>query len=235
MTTAASSDEARRAAAEILRERRFQPDRQPRPLQGVITWFGDRLRWFGRPFGWIWRQLNTVIPGGGNVVWIALTVLGLAVVCVLIFRYASWRGRRAASAADGSTRLPTADELDRLAAEAEARGDYSSSVRLRFRAGLRRLAEVRAVRTPEQRPNADLVSHLADPSFATLAGRFDEVAYAGFTASSTDADSARRAWPGVVASGVERARELRFPSSAVPAIGSKRRWWRRLFRRGPKR
>lgn len=236
MSTAPSADEARRAAAEILRERRFQPDRQPRPLKGVVTWFGNRLRWFGRPLSWIWRQLNKVIPGGGNVVWIVLTVIGLAIVCVLIVRYGAWRGRRAALSVDAASRVQSADELERLATEAEARGDYNSSVRFRFRAGLRKLADARAVRAPEQRPNADLALHLADPNFGSLANRFDEVAYAGLTASASDADTARRAWPSVVSAGIERARQLRLPSNAVPVAEPKRRWWRRVFkRRGAKR
>lgn len=239
MLPLADSREARRAAAKILTERRFQTERAPQPLKGVLTWIGDRLRMLGRPFGWLIRQLNRLLPGGGNVVWIALLAIGLVLLGILTYRLISLRGRRLVQGESSAGGRETAAELDRLALEAEHNSDFALSVRLRFRAGLRRLAEQHVLRGPEQRPNSELSVHLDDPAFGSLATRFDQITYgvsgtAGSArtiapATSTDVTLAKQHWPGVVDRGVELARRRR--SGAPPtATATKRRWWTRLFR-----
>jgi hypothetical protein len=233
------SREARRAAARILAERRFQTERAPQPLKGVLTWLGDRLRVLGRPFGWLIRQLNRLLPGGGNVVWLALLLIGLGLLCVLIYRRVAFRSRRPVADDSSPGGRETAAELDRLAMDAERNSDYALSVRLRFRAGLRRLAEQHVLRGPEQRPNSELSAHLDDPAFVSLATRFDQIAYgvvgsigsAPGVAPATPADvsDANQRWPAVIARGVELARRRR-SGAPVSAEEKKRRWWTRMFR-----
>lgn len=216
-------DEARRAAEAILRERRFQPEKSPQPLRGVLNWLGDRVRPLGRPFGWILRQLNGILPGGGSVVWIVVVLIALVVVGVGVLRFARSRSARAREAERRSSDDRTAVELERQADDAERSGRFGDAVRLRFRAGLRQLAEGHAVRIPEQRPNGELVRQLDDKAFAGLTTRFDEIAYASSQASITDVQTAKQQWPPVVRVAVEQARQRQGTVSS-PA---KRRWWKR--------
>lgn len=218
-----TADDARRAAAEILRERRFRTEKAPQPLRGVLTWLGDRVRPLGRPFGWMLRQLNKILPGGGSVVWIAVVLVVLFIAAALVLRFVRARTVQAkvAETAHGENR--TATELERQADEAESSGRYGDAVRLRFRAGLRRLAEEHAVRIPEQRPNGELVRQLDDASFSALAARFDEIAYASSTGGITDVRSARDRWPTVIAAGVAKARQRQ----GMPAPTATKRQWRR--------
>ncbi len=123
-----------------------------------------------------------------------------------------------------------ADDLERLAAEAEAQHDFAHAVRLRFRAGLRRLAEFNVLRAPEQRPNGDLALTLSDPHFDSLARRFDQVAYGAVTTTADDLSTAKLQWPIVIAHGCEQARIRRSATksaNATPPV-EPRRWWIRL-------
>lgn len=217
-----TADEARRTAAEILRERRFRTEKAPQPLRGVLTWLGDRVRPLGRPFGWFVRQLNKILPGGGSVVWIIVVLVMLLIAAALVLRFARARTTRAklAETAHGGSR--TAAELDREADEAEQSGRFSEAVRLRFRGGLRRLAEERVVRVPEQRPNGELVRQLDDASFSTLSTRFDEIAYASSPGGIADALEARNQWPNVIAAGITKVKQQQ--AAPEPTTASKRRW-----------
>ena len=218
-----TADDARRAAAEILRERRFQTEKSPQPLRGVLTWLGDRVRPLGRPFGWVLRQLNRILPGGGSVVWVAVVLIFVLTAAALVFRFARTRTGRAKAAENTIGEHRTAAELERQADEAEQAGRYGDGVRLRFRAGLRRLAEQHALRIPEQRPNGELLRQLDDSSFSALARRCDEIAYAASPGGITDALSARDQWPKVIAAGVAKAKQRQ----TSPEPTAKKRRWRR--------
>ena len=218
-----TAEDARRAAAEILRERRFQTDKSPQPLRGVLTWLGDRVRPLGRPFGWILRQIDKILPGGGSVVWIAIVLVMLLIAATLVLRFARARTSRAKAVETARGENRTAAELEHQADEAERSGRYGDAVRLRFRAGLRRLADQHALRIPEQRPNGELIRQLDDASFSALAARFDEIAYASSSGAITDILTARDQWPRVITAGVTKARQRR----AVPVEDAKKRRWRR--------
>ncbi len=220
---ALTADDARRAAAEILRERRFQTEKSPQPLRGVLTWLGDRVRPIGRPFGWILRQLNKILPGGGSMVWIAVVLVMVLIAATITLRFARARTARAKTSESTRGESHTSAELERQADEAERSGRYGDAVRLRFRAGLRRLAEQHALRIPEQRPNVDLVRQLDDASFTVLAARFDEIAYASSSGGIADVLAAREQWPRVIAAGVTKARQRQ----GEPAPTAKKRRWRR--------
>lgn len=220
---ALTAEDARRAAAEILRERRFQTEKSPQPLRGVLTWLGDRVRPIGRPFGWMLRQLDKILPGGGSAVWIAVVLVMLLIAGAFALRFARTRTVRAKRAETGRGDSHTAGELERQADEAEQSGRYGDAVRLRFRAGLRRLAEHHAVRIPEQRPNGELAGQLDDATFSALAARFDEIAYASSPSGITDVLMARERWPRVIAAGAVKARQRQ----GEPAATEKKRRWRR--------
>lgn len=224
-----NSSETRRAAADILRERRFQIEKSPQPLRGVLTWIGDRLIVLGRPFGWLRRQLDGVLPGGGSVVWIVITVTAIVIVGVLTWRVTAVRARRVRSIGASERSAQTADELERLAGEAEAQHDFARAVRLRFRAGLRRLAEFNVVRAPEHRPNGDLALSLSDTHFESLARRFDQVAYGAVVTTAQDLNTAKLQWPIVVENGREQARIRRHETTSgttTPPVKPRRRWIR---------
>lgn len=218
-----TAHDARRAAAEILRERRFQAEKSPQPLRGVLTWLGDRVRPLGRPFGWILRQLNKILPGGGSVVWVAVVLVVVLIASALVLRFARARTGRAKAAETARGEHRTAADLERQADEAEQSGRYGDGVRLRFRAGLRRLAEQHAVRIPEQRPNGELLRQLDDSSFSALAQRFDEIAYASSPGGISDVLTARDQWPKVITAGVAKAKQRQ----AVPEPTAKKRRWRK--------
>jgi hypothetical protein len=223
--------DARRQAEAILSERRFQVERTPRPFAGVLDWFGARLRTLGRPFGWLARQFNKVLPGGGNLVWIMLTIGGIVIVALAARRVGLLRRRRTTEAASSSIERLTADELERMATEAEMVGDLSLSVRLRFRAGLRRLADGRAINSPEQRPNGDIGRQLALASYSSLAHRVDAITYAHAVASPDDVRTARAEWPNVVRAGIDQRAASRRSSPIGPERPSGRGPLARIKRR----
>lgn len=195
--TAPSGTEAREAAAEILAERRFDEAGPPRPFRRLLDWLGERLRPLARPFD----RLAQWIPGGASVLW---TALGLVVV-VAAAAFTAWLGRRRGGAV--VARLARADDgsgldprrLDRLAEAAEARGELELALRLRFRAGLVRLAQRRAVPSPETLTSRQLVRLLGSEQFERLARDLDEVVYGGRAATPADVEAARQGWPAVLA------------------------------------
>jgi len=89
-------------------------------------------------------------------------------------------------------------ELERLAAEAEERGDLQEAVRLRFRAGLVRLDDKGAIRLRASLTTGEVARRLESPPFERLATDFDEIVYGGRTAEAGDVEVARSEWPRVV-------------------------------------
>ena len=94
---------------------------------------------------------------------------------------------------------PDPRELERLADEAEGRGELERALRLRFRAGLLRLARIEAVPQPETLTSRQLVRLLGSEQFGRLARDLDEVVYGGRAASRADVENARTGWPQVLA------------------------------------
>lgn len=90
------------------------------------------------------------------------------------------------------------DELESLAAIAEANGDFATAVRYRFRAGLLRLATRGAITLEPNLTTGRLRRSLAEPTFERLSVRFDEIVYGDDTAMARDASDARDTWPRVL-------------------------------------
>ena len=203
----ADADSARRAAAAILRESRFHNPNVPRPLHGVLHDVGDALSAVGHAVTHVVDQIGSVFPGGTVAVWILLGIVLLGTIAYTARRYSRRALLRESGRGDAARRARRAEraaDLEREAARAERDGRFEEAVRLRFRAGLARLAEDGAIRTARSTPNAQLARMLHSSDFDALARRFDEIAYGASPAGPDDADDARRRW-GQVATGRDRS------------------------------
>jgi hypothetical protein len=196
----AAADASRRLARAILSEGRFHQPSVPRPLHGVLRAIGEGL---SAPFHALRDAVDAVgkiVPGGVWVVWI---VLGLFVAGATA-RLASRRSRRRLTSVEGDAlagsgeRIERASELLAAAEAAERAGQLADAVRLRFRAGLVRLAERGTIGTARSTPTIEVSRALGSPEFDTLARRFDEIAYGGSTPVPEDVEAARREWPTVL-------------------------------------
>lgn len=189
------ADQARAQAREILAERRFRETDLPRPFGGALDWLGGRLRELARPFEW----LGDHIPGGDFVLW---TLLAAVVVVLAVWVSARLVRRRVGAAfASGASSRAGADDprrLEREADEAERAGDLELVLRLRFRAGVLRLAERDVVSDPRSVTTGQLRRRLRSPAFEQIGSAFDEVVYGGRPAQVDDAHAAREGWPRVI-------------------------------------
>lgn len=190
--TPVSAPEAREEARRILAEGRFHETDLPRPFARPLDWLGDQL-----------RAIAPDLPGGPEVTWLVLAalVLGLAVAVGLSLI----RGRApAALARPGKSKgapPPDPARLEREADDAERAGDLERALRLRFRAGVLRLAQRRIVDDPDGVTSGTLVRLLRSPDFERAARAFDEVVYGRREATAEDARLSRAGWQAVLAGG----------------------------------
>lgn len=186
----------RAEAEEILAERRFHGSDVPRPLHGALEWLGQKLRFLARPFDWLAGR----IPGGPTTLWLALAALVVAAAAFVATRLVARRGGRLVEGATGGRngRAPDPGRLEREAAEAERRGELELALRLRFRAGLIRLARAEAIPPRESLTSGQLRRLLRSQPFDRLAGDLDEVVYGGRAAAAADVQRARDSWPSVL-------------------------------------
>ena len=195
---AVDPDAARRAAEEILADDRYHPRSGPRPFAGFFRRLGELVV---DPILRFFTAIGDFFPAVGSAPWLALAAAVVVVAAVLMARLSAGRGRqrfagggRASDAEDGLG----PGELERRAEEAERDGDLDTALRLRFRAGLLRLAAAGVVRLRPGLTNGTVSETLRSPRFDELAGDFDEVAYGGRPATVTDVATARSAWPAVL-------------------------------------
>ncbi len=191
-------DAARRVARDILSDPRYHPHHGPRPFAGFFHRVGELLV---DPVLRFFRAIGDALPRTGSPLWLALAALVVAGAVVFAVRLSAGRGRRR-SADDGREGGGDdglhPDELEHRADEAERRGDLDTALRLRFRAGLVRLADAGVVRLRPGLTNAAVGRRLRSPRFDELRGSFDEVAYGGRPARQADLALARSGWPAVV-------------------------------------
>ena len=187
---------AREQARAILSEGRFHVAPVPRPLHGVLSAIGKALSAPVEALEELFASAAGFTPGGGTTVFAAIAVVALAAGVALALR----RSRRAlavprerAPGERGGTRV-SAKELEAAAEAAEGEARYGEAVRLRFRAGVERLAEGHIVAHALSTPNADLSRLLGSERFDSLARTFDEIAYGGRAAQKQDATLARDDW-----------------------------------------
>jgi hypothetical protein len=199
---------ARRAASQILAERRFHQPDVPRPLHGLLASIGHALQDPLNGLESLVDKLATVLPGGVAGAWALLAALALG-TAVIVSRRLARRGLTVSAPLPGP-HAASAGELERLAAVAQDAGCLDEAVRLRFRAGLTRLSDRRTLVGAPTRPTVEIARALGSPEFDSLARRFDEIAYGSSPATSDDVDQQRRDWP----------RILRASQAAQPAGGT---------------
>ncbi len=190
---------ARRAAEQILAERRFHAGSVPRPLHGFLHAVGTLLQPLFHRVGDAFRTVAGVIPGGTVVLWTILAALFLLAIGALSLR-GTRRVLRQPSPGAGPSAGPrsSADALEQAALVAERAGHLQDAVRLRFQAGLMRLAERELIDDAAATPNAQVRRALRSERFDALARRFDEIVYGGDEARAQDVEDARREWPRLV-------------------------------------
>ena len=191
-----SPGQAREQARHILSERRFRGTSLPRPLHDFFSWLADRLHFVTRAWDWLAAEL-----GGAAVLW---TIVGLIVLLVATALGSRLAARRAEVEARGIGRRDRGRredpaELERLADEAERRGDLEVALRLRFRAGLLRLGRARALPLRPSLRTREARRALRNPRFDQLARDFDEVVYGRRAPRPEDVAAARSEWPQVLA------------------------------------
>jgi hypothetical protein len=189
---------ARDQARTILSQPRYRGSSVPRPLHGALVWTGKKLAPVARPFHWLGRHL----PGGEATVWVVLAALVILAAVLIAGRAARRRGGRRLEQLE-SEHLP-ADAgpaaLERAAGDAEQAGDHALALRLRFRAGLLRLARARVIPLPDSVTSGQVRRLLRMGEFDKLARMHDEVVYGGRVASADDSTFARVTWPHVLQS-----------------------------------
>jgi hypothetical protein len=187
--------QAREEARRILAERRFHGSHVPRPFHGVLDWLSRQLHFLAH---W-WDGLRSAV-GGPDVLW---AIVGAAIVALAVFVATRLAARRTAYEAGlvvRSARARSGDPaaLERLAEEAERRGDLEVAVRLRFRAGLLRLARTKALPERPSLRTGEARRALHSRRFDRLARDFDEIVYGGRAPSPDDVATARSEWPQVL-------------------------------------
>ena len=192
--TAPARDRA--AAAAIMDGPPYEEAAPPRPFRRLVDRLGDLIEPLGRPASWLAARL----PGGWYTV---AVVLSVAVVLLAALVTARLGARRRGAVVERLRRSARREEVDparleQLAVEAEERGELEAALRLRFRAGLARLARLRAVPQPENLTSRQLARALRSPRFAGLARDLDEVVYGGRRATAADLAAARAGWPEVL-------------------------------------
>jgi hypothetical protein len=200
---AVDADQARDAARDILGRGEFRPERQPRPLEGVLRWIGDRLDDVLRPIGDAledaFAPLFRILPGGwGVALGIAILVGAAALAVWLVARQAVRPAPPSPGTAAAGTTVDDPDDLERQAAAAASAGDFALAVRLRYRAGLVRLDRAHAIRLRASSTTTTVSRTLGSPRFDRLADDFEIVTYGARPGSIEQADTAAREWPRVL-------------------------------------
>ncbi len=198
-TTSVDALEARRAANAILEQDRFQPADVPQPLKGVFRQLGEWLQPVGEAITDVIDSLAETLPGGRATVWALLVVGGVAAI-VGLARAIGRRRLRSGGRAQGrvSKDREDPDDLERAAAAAETSGDLETAVRLRFKAGLLRLASAKAIAWRPSLTSGQVARRIRSATFADLARSFDEIVYGHRPPTTEDVAAARTGWPRVL-------------------------------------
>jgi hypothetical protein len=190
---------ARRAAGDILDERRFGEAEPPRPFRGVLEWLSERVRRVGEAIGRVLDPVADRLPGGHGTLWGVAAFAVLAAAGVAARRLVDRRAAGAVGRRRERERRIDPDQLEREAEDAERRGELERALRLRFRAGLLRLQRADIVRRGDSVTTGEVARRLRSPEFERVAAVFDEVVYGRRAARPEDVDVSRRAWARVLA------------------------------------
>jgi hypothetical protein len=175
----------RAEARDVLAEDRFQTD-SPRPLKGFFEWLGELVPSLGQ------------LPGPPAVTWLVLAAI-IGVLAWVLGRRTLTRRIDTSEAAQAAVEARDDPRtLERLAAEAEAAGEFEQALRLRFRAGLLRLDAHGAIAYRPSISTREVSRKLRSEDFDALALTFDDVVDGGRAADDADLEEARSRWREVV-------------------------------------
>lgn len=190
------ADAARASAQRVLADQKYEEHYLPRPFKGLLEWMADRLRPVGRVldrvFGPVIRSILG-LPGGAFI----LAALLAGVVGALSWWLVGRRSRAAVARSGGGLLVdPRADpeDLERQAEAAEAGGDRSAAVRLRYEAGLLRLARTDRIVLRADTTAEGAARQVGEPVMDRLTTDFEEVVYGQRVAETADVDRARTGW-----------------------------------------
>jgi len=188
---------AREHAQDILGGRDYREPDVPRPFEGILETLGDWLS----PLEGVVSWLGDRWPNAGSPAWwvLAVTVFLAAIVItnLLIVR----RSRRSVARVATQHNVTKGDdpsELERNAAAAEARGDLEAAIRLRFLAGLLRLDRSRVIDFHPWITSGQVARTLHSDAFDGIAATFDRVVYGRRRAEPDDAAASRSGWARVL-------------------------------------
>lgn len=190
-TSPADPAGARGRARSILASRQFHPRRVPRPLHGVLRTLGGWLRTVTGPIGRLWSRI-AAHPAAVAALGAVVIALAAAATLTLGRRRAAFAGKQRQDGARG--RAPRPGDIERAADAAAHAGDFATAVRLRFRAGVLRLAERGAIPDRASLTTGDLRRRIRSRPFDDVAAAFDEIAYGGRPAAAVDDEQARAGW-----------------------------------------
>ena len=192
---------SRRRGTGPRRQRSWTVRRTSRPVR--------RVRFAGSSTGWAAGSSRSGVRSNGSPTGFraAVTPSSWYSARSSCSRRRSWpRGSEPSSAASSSSGSAAARAVRRSiphgsSSSRRRRRSAASSrlaLRLRFRAGLARLAALHTVPQPENLTSRQLARALGSPRFGGLARDLDEVVYGGRQASAADLTSAREGWPQVL-------------------------------------
>ncbi len=188
-------EEARRAASDILSERRFRAAPLPRPLRPILEQLGEWLRPIVEALTSVFRTMAGWLPGEDATLWTVLAVAMVAAAAAVAARLGTLRATAARESRPPRSRGGRdLEKLERAAEEAERAGEFSRAIRLRFTAGLLRLDAARVIEFKDSITSGEVARVLRSPNFDGLAASFDRVAYGGLVADSADAARTREGW-----------------------------------------
>ncbi|HEX5614722.1 MAG TPA: DUF4129 domain-containing protein [Acidimicrobiia bacterium] len=191
---AVDPERARNTARDVLDDERFRDDPTPAPLRRPLQWIGDRL-------SSAWDATARAVDSLPGPTWLALLAVAILATAIVVWRLVRRRDRiaRERRAPTGArAERPDARALDAAADAAERAGDLALAVRLRFRAGLLRLADAGVVTLRPDLTNREVRSSVHAAAFDAIADDFEVVAYSDRPATPEQVDTARRGWSRVL-------------------------------------
>ena len=196
---AVDTSAARDAAREILGRREFRPEGSPKPLEGVVTWIGDRLNGIaegiGDFFSGLFKPLFELLPGmWGLVLGIVLCVGIAAFVIWLVSRNVVRAPKIAATGSNGAAPDVDPNELEAAAQRAEREEQFDLAIRLRYRAGLIRLDRAGVIELQPWNTAAVLTRKVGSPRFDRITDTFEAITYGGRAATGTQVNTVRAEW-----------------------------------------
>jgi hypothetical protein len=193
---------ARESARDILDDPRYRTAEPPKPFRSVLDRIGDFLdRTVTQPIGRAWDALVRWIPGHETTLWVLLCIVVVGLVVLVAWRVGRRRQKGVAAhsrSVGGAPPRDRARDLERRAAEAEARGELKEAIRLWFRAGLVRLDDAGAIDYRSSLTAGQVRRRLRLEPFDRVSGAFEEVVYGGRAPDADDVSHMRSGWAEVM-------------------------------------